>query len=106
MDNIDFDRWDEDRYRELNQYFRVKIKVMLESDPYLQELLAKDNSMQLTDLIDRMPHEDQLLWKEFLELDRIKLHHDMQNHLEGRGTPYNSRTGFTNRSDDNDDSMW
>lgn len=94
MSAPDFGKWDEERYLELNAYFRVKIRVMLESDPFFKDLLAQGKGLQLQELTDRMPVRDQQLWQEFLELDLIKLHKDMQDHLEGRGTPYNSRTGF------------
>ncbi|KAA9345740.1 hypothetical protein [Adhaeribacter soli] len=86
--------WDAARYQELNDYFRLKIKTMLESDPYLQDLVKEAKGLQLEQLTDRMSERDQLLWKEFLALDQLKFQQDLYNHLEGRGTPFNSRTGF------------
>lgn len=86
--------WDAERYQELNTYFRFKIKTMLESDPYLQELVNERKGLQLEQITDRMSDRDQVLWQEFLQLDQLKFQQDLQNHLEGRGTPYNSRTGF------------
>lgn len=94
MKNPELENWDEDRYLELNTYFRVKIQGMVDSDPYIKELIQQEPGLQLQDLIDRMSDEDQELWKEFIRLDRIKLHIDMQNHLEGKGTPFSPRTGF------------
>ncbi|MDX5417940.1 MAG: hypothetical protein LPK09_01900 [Hymenobacteraceae bacterium] len=103
MKNPDLEQWDEERYMELNTYFRVKIQSMVDSDPYIKELLKQESGLQLQDLIDRMSERDQELWVEFIRLDRIKLHIDMQNHLEGRGTPYNPQKGFGNRSTDADE---
>lgn len=100
MKNPDLEQWDEDRYMELNTYFRVKIQGMVDSDPYIKELIKQETGLQLQDLIDRMSERDQTLWTEFIRLDRIKLHIDMQNHLEGRGTPYSPQKGFGNRGND------
>ncbi|MBD1395948.1 hypothetical protein H9Q13_02120 [Pontibacter sp. JH31] len=108
MKNEDLEQWDEDRYKELNTYFKVKIQGMINADPYIQELIKQENGLQLQDLIDRMSERDQLLWTEFIRLDRIKLHIDMQNHLEGRGTPYSPQRGFGGVSNDsgNEDLPW
>ncbi|MFD2245128.1 hypothetical protein [Pontibacter ruber] len=103
MKQIDLSKWDEERYKELNTYFRVRIQGMVDSDPYIKELIETDKNLQLSDLIDRMSVKDQGLWKEFIELDQIKLHMDMRDHLEGRGTPYNPQTGFGNKLSDSED---
>ncbi|MCP2045147.1 hypothetical protein [Pontibacter sp. HSC-36F09] len=96
--------WDEDRYMELNTYFRIKIQGMVDSDPYIRDLQKSEDGLQLTDLINRMSDSDQKIWEEFIKLDRIKLHLDMQNHLEGKGTPYTPRHGFGGASSEADDS--
>lgn len=100
--------WDEDRYMELNTYFRVKIQGMVDSDPYIRDLQKQEEGLQLSDLIDRMSEHDQALWAEFIRLDRIKLHMDMQNHLEGKGTPYDPRSGFGGNTEgpENDTTPW
>ncbi|MBX0332857.1 hypothetical protein K3G39_06375 [Pontibacter sp. HSC-14F20] len=100
----EMEHWDEDRYMELNTYFRVKIQGMIDSDPYIQDLQKSEGGLQLTDLISRMSATDQERWEEFIQLDRIKLYLDMQNHLEGKGTPYTPRHGFGNSSADSDES--
>ena len=96
MAPINLDRWDENRYRELNAYFRIRIKTLLESDPYFKEILAQEQGLQLQDLVNRMTNADQVLWTEFLELDQLKLHIDLQNHLEGKGMPFAPQRGFGN----------
>lgn len=101
---LEMEHWDEDRYMELNTYFRIKIQGMVDSDPYIRDLQKSEDGLQLADLINRMSDSDQELWKEFIKLDRIKLHLDMQNHLEGKGTPYTLRHGFGSASSDADDS--
>lgn len=93
MEPNNSDNWNSTRYGELNAYFRLKIKTLLESDPFLIELVAKQKSISLPDLVDRMSVSDQQSWAEFLELDRIKLQLDLKNHLEGNGTPFNSEIG-------------
>ena len=100
--------WDAARYQELNDYFRLKIKTMLESDPYLQELLDQGKGLQLEQLTDRMSDLDQQRWQEFLQLDQLKFQQDLHNHLEGRGTPYNLRKGFDRFSSGKDEnsSTW
>lgn len=103
MAQIDLTKWDHARYLELNTYFRVKIQGMVDSDPYIKELIQEKPGLQLQDLIGRMSERDQELWGEFMELDRIKLHIDMQNHLEGKGTPYSPQKGFGSNLPDTDD---
>ena len=107
MTQQESNNWDEARYRELNTYFRVNINILLDSDPYIKDMLADKKSLQLESLIERMSVRDQQLWKEFLELDRIKLHMDMQDHLEGKGKPYTPRSGFGNTTlDDMEEQTW
>lgn len=90
------DEWDDEKYNLLNAHFRQKINELLRSDPYLQEAVSAGKGLQLEDLIDRMTARDKKLWIEFMKLDRMKLEMDMRDHLEGKGTPYNPRTGFGN----------
>ena len=40
MEQNNVEKWDSDRYRELNAYFRIRIKTLLESDPFLQGIIA------------------------------------------------------------------
>ncbi|WP_439882295.1 hypothetical protein ACSX1A_03840 [Pontibacter sp. MBLB2868] len=94
MEDINAADWDEERYLYLNTYFRVKIQGLMDGDPYLKELVRQERGLELQDLIDRMADRDKVLWDEFILLDRIKLHRDMHNHLEGRGTPYKPGYGF------------
>lgn len=98
-----YKEWDEEKYRLLNAHFRQKINVLLSTDDYLSEAVAGGRSLQLQELVGRMSEKDQRLWQEFIWLDRIKLHFDMNDHLEGRGTPYNPRTGFDNPTGKDDD---
>ncbi|GEO07347.1 hypothetical protein AAE02nite_50110 [Adhaeribacter aerolatus] len=95
MAQNDLENWDQARYTELNAYFRIKIRTLLESDPFLKEMVEQQKSISLPELIDRMTYRDQQRWSEFLVLDRIKLQVDIQNHLEGKGTPYNPQQGFS-----------
>src|SRR6478735_7034398 len=100
--------WNTERYRELNDYFRVRIRVMLESDPYIKELVSTQKSLELEQITDRMSDRDQELWQEFMDLDQLKFYQDMQNHLEGKGKPYDSRTGFGNfsQADNEENPTW
>ena len=86
--------WNEERYIELNTYFRVRIQQLLETDPHLQQQVAQGNSLQLTEIVECMTLNDQESWQEFLHLDQLKMHQDLQNHLEGKGSPLDSKTGF------------
>ncbi|WP_242928294.1 hypothetical protein [Pontibacter vulgaris] len=109
MEKINLSDWDEDRYLELNTYFRIMIQRLVDSDPYIKELQQQDSGLQLQDLIGRMSDRDQLLWEEFIKLDKIKLHQDMIDHLEGRNTPYHPQSGFSRKdpsSDDDDQHPW
>ncbi|MBB6610078.1 hypothetical protein H7F15_03425 [Pontibacter sp. Tf4] len=105
MEQENLNEWNEERYRELNSYFRVRIQVLVDSDPYIRDMVQQGKSLQLNDLISQLSEDDQELWHEFIRLDAIKLHHDMQNHLEGRGTPYNPRDGFSSTTDDDDEDV-
>jgi hypothetical protein len=107
MEKPDLRDWDAARYKELNEYFRVRIRTMLESDPYLQELVEVNKSLELEQLIERMSFKDQNLWEEFIKLDQLKFHQHLYDHFEGKGRPYNSRTGFNNSELPGDDnSTW
>ncbi|MHA6249619.1 hypothetical protein ACXYMU_16870 [Pontibacter sp. CAU 1760] len=97
--------WDEEKYKLLNAHFRQQIKRLLAKDPYLAEAAATGKSLQLEDIVHRLSAKDQLLWEEFIMLDRIKLHLDLNNHLEGRGTPYDPRTGFGDTQQDAADEL-
>lgn len=103
MEDNNLEHWDEQRYLELNSYFRVRIQILVDSDPYIKEMTAQAKGLQLNDLINRLSEDDQLLWHEFLQLDSIKLYRDMRNHLEGKGTPYNPRDGFSSGDADDDE---
>lgn len=94
----DMQEWDEEKYNLLNAHFRQRIKELLSSDPYLIKAVAEGKGLQLNELVGRMSVADQEHWQEFLKLDRIKLHLDMQDHLEGRGIPFSPRTGFQGNS--------
>ncbi|MBK0402737.1 hypothetical protein I5M27_07050 [Adhaeribacter sp. BT258] len=104
----EFWEWNAERYLELNDYFRIRIKLLLESDPYLQELISAREGLQLSHITDRMTQQDQEMWLEFMRLDEAKFYRDIQNHLEGRGTPYNSRTGFgkSTSAENEDQTTW
>lgn len=88
--------WDDEKYNLLNAHFRQRINELLSTDPDLLETVREGKGLQLEDLIDKMTPKDKMLWKEFMNLDRMKLDMDMKNHLEGKGTPYSPRTGFGN----------
>ena len=103
MEQPNLNEWDEARYLELNSYFRVRIQILVDSDPYIRDMMEQGKPLQLSDLINQLSDDDQELWHEFIKLDSIKLHRDMQNHLEGKGTPYNPRDGFTSAEDDDED---
>lgn len=103
MEEPNLNEWDEERYRELNSYFRIRIQVLVDSDPVIKGMVQQGKSMQLSDLINQLSDDDQQLWHEFIKLDAIKLHLDMQNHLEGKGTPYNPRDGFNSSAEDDEE---
>jgi hypothetical protein len=98
LNEQDLHDWDEEKYSQLNAHFRQRIKELLSSDSFLIKAVAEGKGLQLSELVGRMSAADQEHWQEFLKLDRIKLHLDMQDHLEGRGTPFSPRTGFQDDS--------
>ncbi|RNI27563.1 hypothetical protein EFA69_15675 [Rufibacter immobilis] len=101
--------WNEARYRELNAYFRERIQQLLGADPHLQKQVAEGKSIQLEELVESMTLNDQLLWKEFLALDQQKMHQDLQNHLEGKGSPLHDQSGFyrnQREEGEEDTSLW
>ncbi|QHL86489.1 hypothetical protein GU926_03140 [Nibribacter ruber] len=87
--------WDEALYNELNLYFKSRIRELLEANPALLQR-QQENKLQLADLVACMPLEDQNRWHRFLHLDQLKLNQDLQNHLEGKGEPFNPGTRFGN----------
>jgi hypothetical protein len=95
--------WDEARYRELNGYFRERIQQLLSGDPHLQNQVAAGNSLQLNEIVESMTLNDQVLWQEFLQLDQLKMHQDLQNHLEGKGAPLHDQSGFYRSPSSGDD---
>lgn len=99
MDNRDSGNWDEERYKELNIYFRIRIEQMLRHDEYLKERLEQGKNLQIKDIVAQMHEDDRERWDEFLKLDQQKLQADMWNHLHGRGTPFRPGTGFSNPED-------
>ncbi|WP_207430210.1 hypothetical protein [Sabulibacter ruber] len=101
--------WDAERYRELNSYFRERINQLLTSDPHLVNQVAQGKGLQLEEIVESMTLNDQVLWKEFLELDHMKMQIDIQDHLEGKGTPLDSQKGFYRQHhdpDEDEDALW
>ncbi|WP_066829509.1 hypothetical protein [Rufibacter ruber] len=103
MENLDSKNWNEDRYSELNAYFRERIRKQLDEHPDLQQPETDRRNLQLAEIIDSLPLHDQLLWQEFLELDQLKMHLDMQNYLEGKGSPTDFQNRFIQRYRNPDD---
>ncbi|WP_205500825.1 hypothetical protein [Rufibacter psychrotolerans] len=95
--------WDLERYRELNGYFRERINQLLTSDPHLINQVAQGQSLRLEEIVESMTLNDQVLWKEFLQLDQMKMQIDIQDHLEGKGTPLDSQKGFYRQHHENED---
>ncbi|WP_337068663.1 hypothetical protein, partial [Pontibacter sp. 13R65] len=95
MKNANLENWDEDRYKELNTYFRIKIDLLLRTEPHWQQ----QNNLQLSDLVAQFDEEDQQRWKEFIMLDKLKLEADMWNHLNGEGPRFRPGFGFSNPED-------
>lgn len=86
--------FDAAKHQELNLYFKQKIRELLEANPQLNQKTAAGHSLELDELVECMPLQDQLRWKEFLELDQQKLNIDLQNHLEGTGDPLQNQEAF------------
>lgn len=99
MDQNEFENWDEERYKDLNVYFRIRIEQLLRQDTYLLEKMKMGNNLQVNDIVTQMNQDDQERWEEFLILDQQKLQVDMWNHLHGRGTPFRPGSGFSNPED-------
>ena len=87
--------FDEGVYKELNLYFKSRIREMLQAHPDLKQR-QQENRLQLTDLVACMPLEDQKRWHRFMQLDQQKLSQDLMNHLEGKGEPFNPGSRFGN----------
>ncbi|KAA3438230.1 hypothetical protein [Rufibacter hautae] len=101
--------WNADHYKELNGYFREKIQHQLTTDPHLQKQVAEGKSLQLSEIVESMTLNDQVLWKEFLHLDQIKMHQDLQNHFEGKGAPLHDKSGFyrqPHQGDSDEQPLW
>ncbi|QCR23523.1 hypothetical protein [Pontibacter sp. SGAir0037] len=94
------ENWNEERYKELNTYFRIKIEHMLRTDPQLQEWQQEGRKIDLKEMMAQFPKEDQERWQEFLELDQLKMQVDIWNHLNGKGIPYQPGFGFSNHEGD------
>lgn len=95
MKNEHLENWDEARYKELNTYFRIRIELLLRSDPQLQQ----DHNLQLSDLVSQFDEDDKHRWDEFMVLDKQKLEADMWNHLNGEGTRFRPGFGFSSPED-------
>ncbi|MBC5991405.1 hypothetical protein [Pontibacter cellulosilyticus] len=100
MDMKNLENWDEERYKELNTYFRIKIEQMLRTNTELQEQLQQSSKLHLHDLVAYFSEDDQERWQEFLELDQLKMQKDMWDHLHGKGTRFKPGEGFVNPDDD------
>lgn len=97
---MNLEKWDEERYKELNTYFKIIIEQMLRTDTQLKEKLQQNINLQLSDLIAHFNEDDQERWEEFLALDKLKMEIDMWEHLNGRGTRFKPGEGFVNPEDD------
>lgn len=93
------ENWDEERYKELNTYFRIKIDQLLRQDGQLKQQLEQGSNLQVKDIVAQMNDDDQERWEEFLKLDKLKLEVDMWNHLHGIGTPFQPGFGFNSPED-------
>ncbi|RNI30585.1 hypothetical protein [Rufibacter latericius] len=101
--------WNKERYRELNGYFRDKIRHQLATDPHLQSQVAEGKSLKLEEIVESLSLNDQVLWREFLHLDQLKMHQDLQNHLEGKGAPLHDGAGFyrsRKEEEDEEETLW
>ncbi|MCC9136051.1 hypothetical protein ACFSKU_16390 [Pontibacter silvestris] len=99
MENKDLENWNEERYKELNTYFRIKIELLLRTNPHLKDQMQQGHNLKLNDLVMQLSEEDKQRWEEFIVLDKIKLEVDMWNHLNGTGPGYQPGIGFINPED-------
>ena len=100
MENPNLGNWDEARYKELNTYFRIKIELMLRTNPHLVAQQQENTTMHLQQLVNELSDEDEERWEEFMKLDKQKMELDIWNHLHGKGTRYRPGIGFTKSDDD------
>ncbi|GAB3195251.1 hypothetical protein ABID22_003617 [Pontibacter aydingkolensis] len=100
MDMMNLDNWDEERYKELNTYFRIRIEQMLRTDTLLQEQMQQSDKLHLHDLVAYFSDDDKERWEEFMALDQLKMQKDMWDHLHGKGTRFKPGQGFVNPDDD------
>lgn len=99
LEHMNLDNRGEERYKELNTYFRIKIDQLLRQDEQLKEQLEQSSKLQINDIVTQMNEADQERWTEFLKLDKLKLEVDMWNHLHGIGTPFQPGLGFNSPED-------
>ena len=99
MENIDLGNWDEERYKELNTYFRIIIEQMLRHHEQLKEQVEQGRSLEMKDIVAQMNTDDQERGEEFIHLDKLKMEVDIWNHLHGKGTPFKPGTGFNKPED-------
>lgn len=97
---MNLENWNEERYKELNTYFRIIIEQMLRTNSSLVERQQQDTKMDLEELVAHFSEDDQERWAEFLELDKLKMQVDMWNHLNGNGTRFQPGVGFINPDED------
>jgi hypothetical protein len=93
------EQWNEERYRELNTYFKIRVEQLLQQNENLRAQVANRNDLQLSDFVAHMTEHDQERWDEFIQLDKLKFEIDMWNHLNGKGTPYQPGIGFNSPGD-------
>lgn len=95
---MNLENWDEERYKELNTYFRIRIEQMLRTNPELQQ--QQSGNLHLNDLVSYFSEDDKERWEEFMALDKLKMQKDMWDHLHGKGTRFMPGEGFVNPDDD------
>lgn len=94
MEKMNLEDWNEERYKDLNTYFRIRIEQLLKQDEQLRDQMESGVDLELKDIIKQMGEEDKERWDEFILLDKLKLQVDVWNHLHGIGTPFKPGTGF------------
>lgn len=62
MENLNLDEWDEERYKELNTYFRIRIEQMLRQDDQLKNQLEQGTKLEVRDIVAHMNDDDQERW--------------------------------------------